>query len=288
MALSDKDIFQDLIDNNKTDLYWVKPNNLYVLDPGELPESAKDWFFVIYTSRTGSTVLTELLNFHDDILCTSENNILTNFNAMLRSNFIYTPDCRINWRTKEPHVINAKDYREIMETWRTIKLRHSKPGAKIFGDKSWIYTDKYESGSCLEMCKNIFPECKWVMTYRENILDQISSLINQRWYKLQKDKDGALNQIYDEVIYTLETNDYIKENATVGVKFENMVTIDGFEEEMIPVLEYLEADPKKYPWVKAFSRCNHKYSIGRWQKDPLMIDFVKKYPQLAERIGVNI
>ena len=276
-----KDEFQNLINHHKTDLYWVVPDNLYVLDEGgETPPLAENWFFIVYTSRTGSTVLTDLLSFHDDILCTSENNVLTNFNAVLRSNFIYTPDCRINWRTKKPHRMTAQDYRELMETWRRIKIRHDKPQAKIFGDKSWIYEDRFGNSSCLEMSKKIFPGSRWIMTYRENILDQISSLLNQRWYSIPENEDELMDQIYNEVTYTLETNDFIRQHAPVGVKFENMVSMDGFVQEMTPVLEYLGADHLKYPWVKAFRICHHDKSVGRWQSDPIIKRLLDKYPSL--------
>jgi hypothetical protein len=73
------------------------------------------------------------------------------------------------------------------------------------------------------------------------------------------------------------------------VEFERLTTRDAFEAVFSGVFAHLGADPAAYDWDAGWSLCRHAGAVGRWQRDPLMPEFLtwleREDPELGARLA---
>jgi len=244
--------------------YFEYPKNIYFKNSQVL--SAPNWFFILTTGRTGSTVLTKILNLHKDIYCANEQNALHLFSTILQSKIYVHQKPRLRYTYQNQKELNIADLRKLMEAWKDTQTTK-----KLFGDKDWLYGEEYS-----KLIDQVFPQNKKILTTR-NILDQLSSLYSQDWYKkipIHKfDKyKHILNDVKERIVY----NKKWSKEADITIPFENFA-IDGLaKQEIFKILDIFEVSKDKFPINKAMELCDHRNSICRWKTDKIIIDFLKQ------------
>lgn len=250
-------------------IVWDYPSDL---DYGgdRTPPEAKDWFFVLTTGRTGSTVFTEILNLHKDIYCGNEQNVFHLLSVVFKSGRIYAKDPTgklpsLRYISQHHRTLDTLGLRALMEAWRG-----TQSGAKMFGDKDWLYGEDYAV-----LCEKVFPRHKKILSVR-GILDQLSSLYSQGWYRgFPSQASSRRAHILKDVKCRIEYNSKWEREADLVVRFEDFSSQNGVLETLSSVFKVLGIDFGSFNMAKALSLCRHMQSLGRWKKDPVLLDFIK-------------
>lgn len=251
--------------NIKTDkLYLDYPKSLNFKNAKVSP--AQNWFFILTTGRTGSTILTKILNLHKDIYCGNEQNSLHLFSTILQSEVYIYQKPRLRYTYKNQKALNISGLRKLMEVWK-----ETQTNKKIFGDKDWLYGEEYSG-----LIDKVFPKNKKILTTR-NILDQLSSLYSQPWYKkLPKNKADRYKHIKDNIAERIDYNQKWSKRSDLVVPFENFADKNRTKETILGVLDMLGADKKGYPINQAIKMCTHKSSLNRWRNDEIIHTFLNE------------
>lgn len=234
-------------------------------DTDEIPPAAPDWFFLVNFPRTGSTVSARVLNRHPDIHCGIEEQVLPLFMTVLGSKLFMSPKLWSSVRYSKRIKITPKNMRRLMEAWRACVSE--KP---LFGDKGEMYYGPFG-----EACEKVFPGCRFLLTVRDP-LDTLSSYIDQGWAGYMRDdadREALLNNVATKIHGILHQNARWKTRAHT-IRFEDLLSRDGFEETFTRVFDYLGADPERYDWEAGWSECRHGPAVGRWRRDEVMVEFM--------------
>jgi len=264
------------------ELKWDYPKKLN-FDKVFTPK-ANDWFFILTTGRTGSTILTKMLNLHQDVHCANEQNIPHLFSVLFNSERIYYdnsekdfPKLRFKRRNYIP--LDTIGLRILLNAWR-----NTQTSKKVFGDKDRLYGEKVYS----EIIDSVLPGHKIILSTR-NILDQLSSLYQQEWYtKLPVDSDKIFKHILADVKYRLAYNKKWLKKADITIRFEDFIDDNAIEEKLLSIFKILNLETDKKCIKSMIDLSTHKSSFGRWKNDALMSRFIhdleKEDPHLANKL----
>lgn len=250
-------------------VYWQgdPDREVWEFDPDPAtPPPAPDWYFVVNHPRTGSTVVTRLLNAHPDIYCGMEHQVLPLFMTLLGSHFFMPPKLWHAARYLKRIEITPTNIRRLMDAWRGCVS--DRP---IFGDKGEMYFDHFG-----DACAKVFPGCRTVLTVR-NLLDTLASYTRQFWtaylYDLHSDEASFHHHLRQRAYQILDRNRFWRPRSATIV-FEEMTHRDSFVETFRHVFEHLGADPGRFDWDAGFAECAHAKAIGRWRQDPKITAFL--------------
>lgn len=257
---------------------WEYPDNLEY--GGSLPSKGKNWFFILTTARTGSTILTKILNLHEEVYCGNEENVLHLLSVIYKSKKIFYKGRkpRLRYYPQTSKQLSLKGLRTMMEAWRK-----TQSSARFFGDKDWLYGEEYS-----DLVDKVFPENRKILTVR-NLLDQLSSLYKQKWHDgLPSNKDQQYLQILKDIEYRMTYNAKWRREADLVIKFEDFGNTEKIRDTLYRTFDLLGADRKRVDIEKAVSLCRHKQSIDRWKKDKLIMNFIgrleKENNELAKKL----
>ena len=232
-------------------------NEKYLINYEENMPNGENWIFIIGTSSTGTTVLTEILNRHPDICILNEGWLLGYIQLMFFEEinlrqitsetdcFNKNIICKIKNRSLHKQLIqnyqiskNEIPYvfiRKILEGLRSAIA----PNKMFFGDKYGIYRNY------LKEINYIFPDCKLLLTTR-NLWDQVASLYDSDWYKCLSWYNSAdvsnettiIKKLISKVLNIKKENEKIINTYNINViDFDKMATHS--EQEIKNTLSYL-------------------------------------------------
>ena len=183
------------------------------LQSKELPEIA----FIVGIGRSGTTLLTNILNSHPQIISTPENEfILCTYQAFLNKNFdnsiiidsfvntfnfnfnkessIWKPLPRLNTDILK---LKKKNFANVCKTvYLNYPFAENKENIKFIIDKNPIYSLH------IEKLKNVFPQGKYIVLardFRDNILSRKNNADESSLYDLA----NAWNYYYDTIFLTI-------------------------------------------------------------------------------------
>ena len=79
-----------------------------------------------------------------------------------------------------------------------------------------------------------------------------------------------------DVIERLKYNKKWERECDFVASFEDFSDLNRAEKTIMSILEVLGISFDSFPMDKAIELCNHSKSIGRWNKDKIILEFLEK------------
>lgn len=239
--------------------------------PNKVVPDAKDWFFIISSTRTGGTYTHRLLNSHPEIYCTFENETHAYFTMMFKFNRFLLKGPMVNVLNDKSLDVDFLMIRNLMEAYRSANQKN----VKFFGDKT---ISAFFYPKLAENLLKIFPGAFFYLSSRP-LLDWISSVMTMHFSQMYIDFNQDKEKVYENITELIKTNiANTQKYINLGIpqiKFEDHYEYDSWSKIYSNIFRNFGLSLDDIDKEKFWENSNHKKVQNRWKSDSIVLEYLE-------------